>query len=132
MKVSGALEQQPKIIAAHLVLIELKPNGVNVFASEKLPIGQKLSFVLKTPRHFYCKGQVICYRDVRSDSKVIAAKPYHHRLHIKFLFENAEEQDAAKQLSEELATSNPLIEKGNMPKEETPAEKPAPEKPEAA
>jgi hypothetical protein len=83
--------------SARILLNDLSPKGVGIYCSKPFSAGQEVSIVLSLKDQFYLRGKVIFCREQDSKTQVISQVPHYFRIGIKFLFENAEEEERVAQ-----------------------------------
>jgi hypothetical protein len=95
--------QNPKgeWIDARVLLNELSPHGVGLYAEEAIPNGTQITLRLEEPKEVILNGKVIWSQE-SPDQKVISKKRFSLRLGVQFLFATKEEEEAFKAFWEDL------------------------------
>lgn len=105
------IESTKQVLDSRVFLTDLTPSGVGCFVDKALDKGTVVAIVIEQPKHLFVKGEVIWCSPYTLETKIIATEQFRYRVGIKFLFDDAEDQEALKQYCEDLYTKG----KGNPP-----------------
>lgn len=95
----------PIVVQCQVVLNDLSPNGVYVFCTSALPVGQKIQMTLEEPKRFFSRGKILSCQMMILDRKVISQQSYPFRIHVEFEFESETDRDTVRQYCEEIQTT---------------------------
>jgi hypothetical protein len=102
VKLTGGTAEQP-LTDTQLLLNDLTPAGIGLYAHQCLPAGQELTITVAEPHPISLRGKVVWCQEIHSQSHVISNHFFSHRVGIKFLFNNEEERQAAEQYCSDLS-----------------------------
>lgn len=89
-------------VPARVVLNDMSPKGLYLFASEQLALGQQIQLTLEEPRRFFAHGKVVSCQNIVMDRRVISEHQFPYRVGIEFLFRNDAERQAVLQYCQEI------------------------------
>lgn len=103
--VKGGLGDPARIILASVVLNDLAPESLTVFAGEGLRLGEQVQVTIRLPRLFFVSGQVTYSRAFNLEPRVFSREAFPYRLRIEFSFRSEDERQAVREHIEELQKS---------------------------
>lgn len=83
-------------VAARVILNDITPRGVTVFADHGLAIGALVDLVIEQPRRFYVKGRVISSHQANLHQTVLSPNPLPFRVSIAFEFMSSQERETTE------------------------------------
>jgi hypothetical protein len=87
----------PKIVVQAIVMInELSPVGITVFAQSPFGGGQSVTLNIPDLQNFFVKGRVTVSQEVPMSQGILRRLPYKYRVQIRFEFSNEAEREAVK------------------------------------
>jgi hypothetical protein len=87
---------------ARVILNDLSPKGLGIFAPVALHSGQEVAITLEKPRRFYVKARVVYSLAIDGAGKVITDCTYCHRVGLEFILDSPEEAQAVLEFYEEM------------------------------
>jgi hypothetical protein len=96
---------QGEWIDARVLLNDLSPHGVGLYAEQSIPNGTQITLRLEDPKEVILNGKVIWSQE-SPNHKVISKKRFSLRLGVQFLFATKEEEEAFKAFWEDLQKSH--------------------------
>jgi hypothetical protein len=97
-------EAQPQI-KARILLNDLSPKGIGIFATAAFQMGQEIAIALPDPMQIYLRGKVVWCQEHDLQSHVISETPFSYRVGIQFLFADAAEEAAVKKFCDDITRS---------------------------
>lgn len=101
MKIVGP-DKRPSISEARVVLNDMSPEGVGIFSSLPVLVGQEISLTMEDPRQVFLKGRVVWCQEFDVGSPVVSQHTFSYRMGIRFVFSSPKEQEAVRLFCEEL------------------------------
>jgi hypothetical protein len=89
-------------LLGRLVLNDLTPKGVGLFAAQALQPGQEVAVVISEPSMIFLKGKVTWCQEADTSGHVISDAPLRFRMGIRFSFADANEESAVQRYCEML------------------------------
>lgn len=106
LKVVGTINTTPHITQARVLLNDLSPKGLGLFAANPIMVGQQIALTIEEPKRFYIRGRVIWCQEHDADSHVLSPTPYSYRIGIEFVFESREEEQQVAAYCDEIAKNH--------------------------
>jgi hypothetical protein len=103
LKIVSAPEAPP-IEDVRIVLNEITPKSMNLFASNPVAVGQVAAITIEGPTRIYVRGRIVGCVEPDYESHVITDNPYSYRIAVLFLFDSDEEERAFKSYCDQLAS----------------------------
>ncbi len=103
IKALATLHAPATVAQARLVLNDLGPHGLGLFASAAMLVGQEISLTIEDPKRFYVRGRIAWCQEYDADTHILTDYPYHFRVGIEFMFETEEEETQVRNFCEEIA-----------------------------
>ena len=97
LKVVGEIKAATE---AHVVLTDIGTEGLGLFASKPLPVGQQIALTIEYPRRFYVRARIISCQEYDVESHVLSRARHSYRVGVMFLFANAAERRQVEQYCE--------------------------------
>ncbi len=94
--------QVPTVSPARIVLNDISPFGVGLFAEVAFAQGQEIAITFEHPKRFYVKGRVLWCEESNRGGKILSAEKFSYRIGIQFTFQSKADQDAVRAFCEEL------------------------------
>jgi hypothetical protein len=89
---------RPKtIFQAMVVLNELTPDGIHLFAEAPFPGLQELTLNIPSLRNFFIKGKVISCVEIPVNPGIMSARSFNHRVELAFIFKSDAEREAVRE-----------------------------------
>ncbi len=88
------LEQtrEPQIAECRVVMNDFNPQGVTLFSSVPLMVGDEVALTLEDPKQFYIKARIVSCQEFDVNSKVLAQNTFSYRIGMQFKFESEAER----------------------------------------
>lgn len=102
IKALGPPQAPATVTQARLVLNDLSPRGLGLFASAPMLVGQEISLTIEEPKRFSVRGRIIWCQEYDAGTHILTDYPYHFRVGIEFLFETQEEENQVRDFCEEI------------------------------
>jgi len=90
LKIVDKLETS--VTEARVVLTDITPQGLGLFATMPLPVGQEVALTLEQPKRFYVRARVTACLEHDVESHVMTHDRYSFRISVEFVFATAAER----------------------------------------
>ncbi len=90
------------IIPARVVLNDMQPTEMALFATEPFEEGSVINLTIEEPRRFFITGRVVSCFSNEANTRILTQQAYHYRIRLRFLFNSMEEVVAVKEYCEYL------------------------------
>lgn len=89
---------RPKtIFHAMVVLNELTPEGIHLFAESPFQGLQELTLNIPSLRNFFIKGKVVSCNETPVNPGILTARTFHYRIELSFIFQSESERQAVRE-----------------------------------
>jgi hypothetical protein len=89
---------RPKtIFHAMVVLNELTPDGIHLFADSPFGGHQELTLNIPSLRNFFIKGRVVACTEIPVNPGIMSARSFNFRVHLTFIFNSEAEREAVRE-----------------------------------
>jgi len=90
------------LVAARILLNDLKPEGLTMFTEKPLMVGDSIRITLLEPTHFYCKGRVVWCQELPSEGRILSPFSFTYRVGIQFEFDSELDSQRIKKYCEKI------------------------------
>lgn len=104
VKIGGGMGLPPQMIQARILLNDIKPTQVDIFATQPILVGQSVALTLDEPKRFYARARVVACKEVPTERKIITPVNYNFRMGLDFIIESQAEENALKDFYHEIST----------------------------
>jgi len=96
------LSEQGELIEARVLLNDLSTSGIGIYGSKPMNPGAKVVITLDEPIQIQICGEVIWCQEQPACGPVITSEAFNHRIGVKFIFANPEEEKKVQDYCEEI------------------------------